>query len=398
MFEDKIKRLIEENEDEFHDFKLEWYTQNQKAEMIKDLFSFTNTSHHEDCYILIGIRDSDHQVIGVENDRNRLTTDKLTDYLNNLPIANHYIPNIKVKTVKLDNHEIDVIIIKNTDDVPVYLETEYRPKGCQKVIRQGQIFCRLNDIETPINKTAKDYQVERLWKKRFHLDLSPREIYKARLREIGNWEYFETDKVGFRYIFDPDYCMYLESNDEGRNIVESYSLNQTRIKIDWDTLKLMYHGQVLEEIMVVWLDGVRFLTVAPNIGSLKPLSDKPLYFQYLLKDSLGFAIEKFFLNNRERGISPDVFQKDTLLKNIVIFKDKIQKEQICKLLEDDLDTVRSCVRPSSDQLKYAKAKLETELNRAQLPPFINAVEQMCTEQNTADYINKFIQSKVNKER
>lgn len=144
--------------------------------------------------------------------------------------------------------------------------------------------------------------------------------------------------------------------------------------------------------------GTRFLTVAPNIGSLNPLSDKPLYFQYLLTDSLDFEIEQFFLNNRERGISPDAFQKDTLLKNIVIFKDEIQKEQICKLLEEDLDTVRSFVRPSSDQLKYAKAKLEAELNRAQLPQFINAVEQMCTEQNTADYIKRFIQSKVSKER
>lgn len=395
MFEDKIKRLIEENEDEFHDFKLEWYTQNQKAEMIKDLFSFTNTSHHEDCYILIGIRDSDHQVIGVEDDRNRLTTDKLTDYLNNLPIANHYIPNIKVKTVKLDNHEIDVIIIKNTDDVPVYLETEYRPKGCQKVIRQGQIFCRLNDIETPINKTAKDYQVERLWKKRFHLDLPPREIYKARLREIDSWEYFETDKVGFRYIFDPDYCMYLENNDEGRNIVESYSLNQTRIKIDWDTLKLMYHGQVLEEIMVVWLDGARFLTVAPNIGSLETLSERPVYFQYLVADSLDFTIEQFFLNKRENGIGPDSFQKESLLKSIVFFKDKVQKEQICKLLEDNIDAVRRCIIPSSDQLKYANAKLKSELNERQLPSFSTAVEQMCIEQNAAQYINRFIRKNEN---
>ena len=394
----KINSLIKVDEDELHDFKLEWYTKHQKDEMIKDIFSFVNTPHHEECYILLGIRDNDHKIIGVENDNNRLTTDKLTSYLNNLPIANHSVPNIKVRSLKIDNHEIDVIIIKNSDDVPVFLNEEYHPKECKNVIRPGQIFCRLNDVETPINGTASDFQVERLWKKRFHLDLTPIEIYKSRLNEIDNWEYFETDKVGFRYILDPDYCMYLESNDEGRNIVESYSLNQTRITINWDTLKLMYHGQILEEIMVVWLDGTRFLTVAPNIGSLNPLSDKPLYFQYLLTDSLDFAIEQFFLNNRERGISPDSFQKDTLLKNIVIFKDEIQKEQICKLLEEDLDTVRSFVRPSSDQLKYAKAKLEAELNRAQLPQFINAVEQMCTEQNTADYIKKFIQSKVSKER
>ena len=202
-FEKKINSLIKVDEDELHDFKLEWYTKHQKDEMIKDIFSFVNTPHHEECYILLGIRDNDHKIIGVENDNNRLTTDKLTSYINNLPIANHSVPNIKVRSLKIDNHEIDVIIIKNSDDVPVFLNEEYHPKECKNVIRPGQIFCRLNDVETPINGTASDFQVERLWKKRFHLDLTPIEIYKSRLNEIDNWNTLKLIKLDLDIFLIP---------------------------------------------------------------------------------------------------------------------------------------------------------------------------------------------------
>ena len=36
LFEDRIMKLLSEDEDEYHDFKLEWYTKHQKDEMIKD--------------------------------------------------------------------------------------------------------------------------------------------------------------------------------------------------------------------------------------------------------------------------------------------------------------------------------------------------------------------------
>lgn len=165
MFEEKIRNLIRLDEDEYHDFKLEWYTKHQKDEMIKDIFSFVNTFHHQDCYVIIGVRDSDHKIIGVENDEHRLNTEKLTSYLDMLPIANQSIPRVLVKTIKLDGHDVDVIVIKNTNDVPLYLSEDYHPSTCKYSIKAGQIFVRLNDRETDIRKTARDYQTEKLWKK-----------------------------------------------------------------------------------------------------------------------------------------------------------------------------------------------------------------------------------------
>lgn len=52
-----INELLTTPEDEYHDFKAQWYEQYTKSELIKDIFSFVNTSHHKDCYLIIGVND-----------------------------------------------------------------------------------------------------------------------------------------------------------------------------------------------------------------------------------------------------------------------------------------------------------------------------------------------------
>ena len=201
-----INSLLTSPEDEYHDFKVQWYSHGNKAELIKDTFSFVNTSHHEDCYLIIGV-DDNHNVTGVESDENRLNTQKLTDFLHSLPIANSHTPKVIVEPIKVKNHIIDIITIKDTIDVPVYLDEDKHPKKAKRPIHAGQIFARENDTNTPISDSASDYLVERLWKKRFGLDLPIQQQYKIKLQDINNWEYFETDKIGFLYNVNPDYCM-----------------------------------------------------------------------------------------------------------------------------------------------------------------------------------------------
>lgn len=118
-----INSLLTSPEDEYHDFKVQWYSHGNKAELIKDIFSFVNTSHHEDCYLIIGV-DDNHNVTGVESDENRLNTQKLTDFLHSLPIANSHTPKVIVEPIKVKNHIIDIITIKDTIDVPVYLDED----------------------------------------------------------------------------------------------------------------------------------------------------------------------------------------------------------------------------------------------------------------------------------
>lgn len=398
MLEEKIRKLINTDEDEYHDFKVEWYNEHQKDEMIKDIFSFVNTAHHQDCYLIFGIHDGDRKVVGIEKDSNRLNTETLTEYLNSLPIANRDIPKIVVKTINIGDHLIDILIIKDTSDVPVYLKEECHPKKCKHVIRAGQIFCRMNGTETSITGTASDYQVEQLWKKRFGLDLSISDQYKVKLLDVDNWEYFENDQVGFRYNVDPDYCMYLVDDKERRNRVESYSLSQSRIRMDWQVLKLMYRGQLLKNILVVWLDGARFLTVTPMLADLNQgLPGEMLTFQYICEDSIDFYVENFLLSSKEHAISSDHSQRNRLLKDIVIFKDRNQLKTVCDLLKNQISEIKEKVKPTNDQLELCKGKMSFDFSKKDMEFSNTNIEYMCQEKNVSEYINNFIATKTSLE-
>ena len=82
----------------------------EKSEMLKDIFSFTNIVHNEDCFLIFGIEDKTHKVVGVENDPNRYNTQQITDWFIKLPIE-PISPEIKLQTIKLEEHQIKVMII-----------------------------------------------------------------------------------------------------------------------------------------------------------------------------------------------------------------------------------------------------------------------------------------------
>lgn len=398
MLADIITKLICEDEDEYHDFKEEWYVQNKKDEMIKDIFSFVNTAHHHDCYLIMGVKnDLDHTIVGIENDKNRYNTQKLTDYLGYLPIANCETPVVRVGSLPIEQHTIDVIIIKDFNQVPVYLTKQYRPKKCENIIQPGQIFCRLNDTNTAINQTAKDYQVRKLWKKRFRLDLSPIEQYKYKLSDITNWEYSEDGEKRFLYEFDPDYCMYLvdDIDKASRYKIQSYSLSQNRARVNWETLNLMYKDRLIKSFTVVYLDQYRFLTVYPQESCLESSYNSMLVYRFILADSIDFYVEKFLLNQKNAfSPSPDSFQKDKLLKSIVVFKDIEQKNNIDKELKKDISVIRKEVKPKSSQLNSIQKKVKLEFNYED-EVSINEITAACQEFNLGAYINDSKICKIN---
>lgn len=398
MLADIITKLICEDEDEYHDFKEEWYVQNKKDEMIKDIFSFVNTAHHHDCYLIMGVKnDLDHTIVGIENDKNRYNTQKLTDYLGYLPIANCETPVVRVESLPIEQHTIDVIIIKDFNQVPVYLTKQYRPKKCENIIQPGQIFCRLNDTNTAINQTAKDYQVRKLWKKRFRLDLSPIEQYKYKLSDITNWEYSEDGEKRFLYEFDPDYCIYLvdDIDKASRYKIQSYSLSQNRARVNWETLNLMYKDRLIKSFTVVYLDQYRFLTVYPQESCLESSYNSMLVYRFILADSIDFYVEKFLLNQKNAfSPSPDSFQKDKLLKSIVVFKDIEQKNNIDKELKKDISVIRKEVKPKSSQLNSIQKKVKLEFNYED-EVSINEITAACQEFNLGAYINDSKICKIN---
>lgn len=383
-----LYKLISTPEDEYHDFKVQWYSPTDRAEMVRDIFSFINTTHHEDCYLIFGV-DDNGEIVGVENDENRLNTQKITDFLHAIPIANSRIPRVIIESIHLNNHVIDIMIIKDTVDVPVYLSKDKNFKGSKRPIHGGQIFVRENDTNTPKNESASDYLVERLWKKRFGLDLSIKERYIFKLNDVENWEYIENgNETFFLYDIDPDYAMFLEDDDIERNKVESYSLNQIRPRLYWQKLLLKFRNRIVAEFLVILLDGARFMSLAPNLGAIPLVTPDLLTFQYFIADSLEFAVENLFLSLKHNAIGPDQFQQSNLFKRIVIFKNKTERDRVQSVLTSKKKIIKEKCFPSQDEIDHYHGLLSVDFKDKELNS-IN-LKNICQEAKVSEYIINYL--------
>ncbi len=165
-----IKLAPKENEQ--WDFKEKWHESN--GELLRDIINFTNTPSHNDAYIIFGISDQDGSVIGIDkNDPNRKNKQQLQDYLRNIPFAQNYYPKTNVETLEVNEKEIDILTIYNTDDVPLFLardvarvDNNNKQKKKGKPLRRGLIYSRIGDSNTPVDQSTTDEQMERLWQKK----------------------------------------------------------------------------------------------------------------------------------------------------------------------------------------------------------------------------------------
>lgn len=160
-------------EGSYWDFKRNWYE--NTTDLLKDIICMANntTTDMQDGYIIIGIEDKTFNIIDVSSDSNRKNQENIIGFLSSQSWSSEEIPNVEVKTIKIDNKEIDVIIIRNSDVTPYYLLKDYSKidnSGKEKfVVRAGVIYSRVGDRNTSSSECATKQAVEFLWKKRFGL-------------------------------------------------------------------------------------------------------------------------------------------------------------------------------------------------------------------------------------
>lgn len=214
----EITELIERHaEGEYWDFKQQWHSNN--VNLLHDIICMANSPANRDCYIIIGIEDKTYNVLGV-NGENRKNQQNVIDLLRQKPSwAGGYIPEVYVKTISIEDKEIDVVVVKQSDNTPFYLLEDYKKEG--QPIYKGAIYTRKGDTNTPKTETADLHDTELLWKRRFGLLYNPSQRAKFYLKDLDNWERVdgETDKLGTDHCFffyrpDPDYTVYFVHEDE----------------------------------------------------------------------------------------------------------------------------------------------------------------------------------------
>lgn len=386
--EDKILKLIDlKKEGKTWDFKEKWYT--SKALLLHDLLNMANNETSEDSYIIIGIDENkDFSPIDVSKDNNRYNQNRLNNLLrsNKIVFAADNIPMVKLETIKIYGCIIDIIIIKSTDKVPYYLTKDYielpSPLNGNKdkiIVHASNIYIRRNDSNTPINECATEIEIEKLWRKRFGLDLSVQDKFLKILSKKEDWD--EYDEVYF-HKFIPDFffkIMLEDCNDMYHQI--SYSYEQYDNTQHTYILEYYFRNLKIGEFLVDLLDGGRMTFVRPNTSYITAydISGRNTYsYLYFIKDDVRSKINNILvdLNNSDHKSIMKVI-KDY----VIFFENEEQKNQYDKYLNENINVILE--ESKSLTGKYININIDDGLLREKV------IEEICIHETITKMYNKF---------
>lgn len=229
MLKEEILELIEEKrEGTYWDFKQEFHK--NKARLLHDIICLANNIDNRDAYLIFGVSDSGI-IIGIESDENRKNQEHFTSFLRGKQFSGGTIPYVILKSWVVQNHEIDVLIIKKSDKVPYYLSEQFRDG--KSIISAGSIYLRIEDQNTPINSTADPLRTEQLWKYRLGILPIPLQRLEIMLEKKNSWG---KNQNGYYFVEAPEFTVTEneeQSESYDRNIAPFYAYNQMNSSISF---------------------------------------------------------------------------------------------------------------------------------------------------------------------
>lgn len=342
----KLKKIIDSDvhENEYWDFKEKWYAKKDN-EIVRDIVSFANTAHHKNCYLIMGVSDN-QEVIGVENDENRRNKQQLQDLLRKKPFAQSSYPQTNVETFNIQGHELDVITIYDSDQVPFFLQKR------DKNLNAGAVYCRTNDSNTPRDSTATDREVELLWKKRFHEDMDIIDQFMHLMKDRNSWEYIENDEYnGFIYKKNPDFQIILKPGEKNNRDLEAYSINQFKIAMSYQWIQFRYRTVLIKECLGVWLDEARLLVPVPDRKMIS-IFDAESVFYFFTKESYRYKLMRFIVDEMHYNQADQlrIFLSDVVIfnneKEVNKFKDSFDQNKIkqIKVSEEEIEALKNSIK------------------------------------------------------
>ncbi|WZL75052.1 ATP-binding protein [Clostridiaceae bacterium 35-E11] len=318
----EILNIIDlKQEGSYWDFKSEWYSKGKKADLLHDIMCMSNNLENRDAYIIIGVdEENDHKIKDVKDDENRKNTQMIVDFLKDKKFAGGIRPTVYVEPIIVEDGCIDVIVMKNSNNTPYYLNERYQS------IEANNIYTRVMDTNTPKEKSADIHHVEYLWKKRFGIISTPLERIKHYLCKPVEWldapTNWETAKK--YHMFFPEFTIEYTLEDDG-DAYQYYLFNQTDIRPHWREIRIFYHQTLLSTLEGVSLDGGRYFTPTPLTDgvSFGRFHNWDIVFKYFIKDTLPYVIHQFYYvpDGDEETTSHNRFEECVL-----IFESENEKE------------------------------------------------------------------------
>lgn len=311
-------------EGDFWDFKEDWYS--KKHELLKDILCFANTVHSSDCYIIIGVT-NDLVVKGIQaSDKVRYKQADLLDFLSNISFAGDFRPQIYVDTINYDNVELDIITVKDSENVPFYLNKNYG-----KLLR-GLIYSRVGDKNTAIDKNSDRETIVNLWKKQLGIFKPIKQFIFDKLQNKLDWTEYDD---GYYYKFNPACTLCIET-PESNDFDEYYCWAMCNEKAFRQNLYIKYSQTILDTYTLVVLDSGRMACPIPNPSSMNiEVGDfHRMPYKYYIKNSAKFDILNFLyndINSEHREII------DHLFSVVPVFYSEDERKEFAWYIENHED-------------------------------------------------------------
>lgn len=283
-----------------------------------DILCLSNVLHEGERYLILGISDPKDgtEIKGLIKDEiGRKTQVQYIDFIRSKSFAGDIRPELELHTLVIDNQELDVLVIFNIANKPFYLTEDYKEKGV--TVRANYVYTRSNDTNTPINKAADINIIEKMWKERFGLGLSPAKRIELFLmkpdewfKDVGNKEYaYHNEFPEFRIEFSAVEVFW-----------ETFSFFFTNKKSFLGNATFKYQSTTLFELEYMFCDEMRIVLPVPENEYLRLDDGENWYHYYDLKTINGKFL--YFLtnglthlNSRDSGFPFIIFEDEAEREN-----------------------------------------------------------------------------------
>ena len=333
------------HEGSFWDFKKIW--PKNKVDLIHDVVCMANNLESNISYIICGIdEENDFRFVDVRtNNAHRKNTQQLNNMLWSQPWA-FAPPLVEVVEVDMINDYVDVIVIyAESKSQPYYFTKPITNQG--KTLLPGTIYTRVEDSNTPVDRTASLRDTEQLWQKRFGINLTPLERLPLLLDEHEMWaetsphpsyaaEAFTEVYYHKKY---PEFTL-MKIPDDRKNGWEYYMLTSPyNDSADWYLVRLYYHNTMLVETLGVYIDH-HFFPI-PRLGVItnkneKSLTERKHYYYFYIEGALEDLLEQFYLGKEE---TDEYYTHQLIMEVVPRYKSEKERVEFEEYLKNNQEVV-----------------------------------------------------------
>ena len=281
-----IQDLIATGKEGDHwDFKREPHA--KAGDLIKDIICLANSPRHDgDRYIIYGVDDTG-SVVGLQSATHR-TQANIVNTLSNVGFAGGVYPDIYLQKVCLQGQRLEVVVIKDRPEKPYYLHKRYHKDDVR--LNPGTVYARVRDSNTSSDQVASSHDIERMWRQRFGLDLTPFQRVQNYLLDWDGWT--STSEYNWYYSQFPEFT--ISPTEEETRPVQAGE-NWVRDAIDPSAFvrpfQICFHQTMLAEVVCILYDGAQAITPAPRLTRFDYAED--LWFFSLSADTPEFLFLQF---------------------------------------------------------------------------------------------------------